>query len=144
MAPPAEAASTCFNGFGGTIHYNFAVAPTTFATPGTFSTPVVEFDKLSSCAGLKKWPIVGTVTVTATSVVLAFRALTVDAAGCGATDNIVGMSPRKLSGSLQLHNDRSDFSNTGTFVEASCVTPPPASADATAAPAAQGSDAQGN
>jgi hypothetical protein len=118
-------AATCFSAFSGGVHYNFADPLTSFTTPGTYSTPGVLFGSLSSCAGLAKWPIVGTVTVTATSVVLAFRALTVDAAGCGATDNIVSLTPKKLSGTLQLHNDRNNFSNSSAFANGVCTTPPP-------------------
>jgi hypothetical protein len=125
VAAPLAQAETCFSGFGGTVKYNFAPGPATFTTPGTYSVPGVTFGALSPCAGLKKWPIVGTVTVTTTSVVLAFRALTVSAASCGAVDNIVAMTPRKLSGLLQLHNDRTKGSNSTTFSQTACVAPPP-------------------
>jgi hypothetical protein len=120
-------ASTCFSAFGGSVHYNFAPPLASFTTPGTYSTPGVVFGSLSPCAGLSKWPIVGTVTVTATSVVLGFRTFTVDAASCGAVDNIVSLTPKLLSGTLQLHNDRNNFSNTSAFVNGPCVAPPPES-----------------
>jgi len=118
-------AATCFSAFSGSVHYNFAEPLTSFTTPGTYSTAGVEFGSLSPCAGLKKWPIVGTVTVTASSVVLAYRVLSVDAAGCGAVDEIVSMTPKKLSGTLQLHNDRNNFSNSSAFANGTCATPPP-------------------
>jgi hypothetical protein len=122
-AAPAQAA-ICFSGFSDTVKYNFDVAPATFETPGTYSVPGVEFGKLTPCAGLKKWPIVGTVTVTATSVVLGFRALTVAKTACGAPDYIVAMTPKRLSGVMQLHNDRNNFSNSTTFVQTPCTVPP--------------------
>ncbi len=143
LAAPLANAETCFSAFTGTVHYNFSVAATKFATPGTFSAPGVVFGSLSACAGLSKWPIIGTATVTKTSVVLAFRAMTVDATSCGATDDIVtGMTPASLSGTLQLDNLRTNFGNTSAFAQSTCTTPPPkAEAEAAASP---GVDAQGN
>ena len=125
LAMTQAQASTCFSAFSGSVHYNFEDPLTSFTTPGTYSAPGVAFGGLSPCAGLKKWPIVGTVTVTASSVVLAYRVLSVDAAGCGAVDEIVGMTPKKLSGTLQLHNDRNNFSNSSAFACGTCTTPPP-------------------
>lgn len=142
VAAPVDAA-VCFSGFSNTVKYNFEVTPATFTTPGTYSVPGVEFGKLTRCAGLTKWPIVGTVTVTPTSVVLGFRALTVAVSACGATDYIVAMTPKRLSGVVQLHNDRNNFSNSSAFTQTLCTVPPPE--DAFPAVATQrGFDPQGN
>jgi hypothetical protein len=141
-ALPAQA-QTCFIGFSSTVKYNLAVEAATLETPGTYSVAGVTFGALTPCDGLKKWPVVGTVTVTGTSIVLAFRAMTVDAKNCGATDNIVAMTPKRLSGPMQLHNDRKNFSNATTFTETACSVPPPENPfPAFGAP--RGIDPQGN
>ncbi len=72
-----------------------------------------------------KWPIIGTVSVGATQAILAFRSLTVDVATCGAVDNIVSLSLSTMSGTLQLHNDRNNFSNSSSISKTDC-TPAPA------------------
>jgi hypothetical protein len=48
----------------------------------------------------------------------------VDAAGCGAVDEIAALSPTTLSGPFELHNDRNNFSNTNTLMPAPCVPVP--------------------
>jgi len=48
----------------------------------------------------------------------------VDAPGCGAVDLIVSLNRLTLSGQLQLHNDRNNFSNTSTLTPAPCVAVP--------------------
>jgi hypothetical protein len=69
--------------------------------------------------------------------------MTVDAAGCGAVDEIAALSPTTLSGPFQLHNDRNNFSNTNTLTPAPCVPVPLLAAQA--APAAAGQkDPAGN
>jgi hypothetical protein len=140
-APLAQAGQTCFSGFSGTVHYNFAASSAKFTTPGTHSMPGIVFGSLASCAGLSEWPLVGTVTVTSSATILAFRAMTVDASGCGAVDEIVSMPPSTLSGTLQLHNDRNNFSNSTAFSVSTCTAPPAAAAAAAAHP---GPDAAGN
>ena len=135
-------AETCFSAFGGSVHYNFPIASTKFTTPGIYSTPGVIFGSLSSCAGLLKWPLIGTVVVTKTQAILAFRAMTVDASSCGAVDSIVNLSINPLSGPLQLHNDRTNFSNSTTFTVSTCTTPPVN--DAAPFVPKSGRDAEGN
>ncbi len=49
--------------------------------------------------------------------------MTADAAACGATDNLVSLTDT-LIGSLVLHNDRRNFSNTTTLVLARCLPVP--------------------
>jgi hypothetical protein len=122
-AAPMAHAVTCFSAFGGTVNYNFNLTTANFSTVGTYAAPGVTFGALSPCAGLSKWPVMGTLTVSKTSAVLAWRAETVDAAGCGAVDEIVGMTPGHLTGTLQLHNDRNNFSNTSAFTQTACLTP---------------------
>ena len=55
---------------------------------------------------------------------LGYRAMTVDAAGCGAVDEIAALNPSTLSGPFQLHNDRNNFSNTSTLTPAPCAAVP--------------------
>ena len=117
-------AQTCFTAFGGTIHYQFASSVAAFKAIGIRNVAGVTFGALSPCAGLTHWPLVGTEVSDKEKIVLGFRAMTVDAPGCGAVDLIVSLSPRTLSGQLQLHNDRNNFSNTTTLTQAPCVPVP--------------------
>jgi hypothetical protein len=130
-----SSASTCFTGFGGTIHYQFTQNSSAFTSGGTRAVAGIEFGALSSCAGLARWPLIGAVQVDASGAVLGFRAMSVDATGCGAVDVIANLNTSTLSGPLQLHNDRTNFSNTSTLVLAPCVVPPLAAELATAATA---------
>ena len=137
-ASPASA-DVCFTGFSGTVHYQFAGTLAGFKTLGQRAAPGVIFGSLSSCAGLTHWPLVGAESVKSTSIVLGFRAMTVDASGCGAVDYIVSLDPVKLTGTMQLHNDRNNFSNSTALQPATCATVP---ALALSAPGV--SDAAGN
>jgi hypothetical protein len=84
-----------------------------------------------------------TAVANAKVVVLGYRAMTVDAAGCGAVDEIAPLSPSTLAGPLQLHNDRNNFSNTSTLTPAPCVAVPLLASQA--APVASGQkDQAGN
>ena len=117
-------AQTCFTAFGGTIHYQFALSVAAFKAPGIRNVAGVTFGALSHCAGQTHWPLVGTEVSDREKIVLGFRAMTVDAPGCGAVDYIVSLSPGTLNGPLQLHNDRNNFSNTSTLTPAPCVPVP--------------------
>jgi hypothetical protein len=82
---------------------------------------------LTSCAGLTAWPIFGSSFKNVTGATeFAFRAMTVDSATCGAVDYIVPLSGKPLSGTAQLHNDRTNFGNTTTMTLAPCASPLPA------------------
>jgi hypothetical protein len=140
-ATPALA-QACFTAFGGSIQYQFTVTPTLKA-PGIRSTPGVVFGALAACAGQTHWPLVGTAVANNRVVVLGFRAMTVDAAGCGAVDEIAALNPTTLSGPFQLHNDRNNFSNTSTLTPAPCVAVPLLAAQA-APPATGQKDPAGN
>ncbi len=136
-ASSATAAGTCFTAFGGSVHYQFAEPANSFKTPGIINVSGVTFGALSSCAGLTHWPLVGTAVSNGKTTVLAFRAMTVAATGCGAVDEIVSLNSTTLSGALQLHNDRNNFSNTTTLVQAACVSVPLLTAESVT-PEAQG------
>jgi hypothetical protein len=120
---PASAQS-CFTAFGGSVHYQFTLSPATLKAPGIRNLAGVVFGALAACAGQTHWPVVGTAVSNAKVVVLGYRAMTVDAAGCGAVDEIAALNPSTLSGPFQLHNDRSNFSNTSTLTPAPCAAVP--------------------
>ena len=107
-------AQACFTAFGGSVHYQFSLTPAALRAPGIRNVAGVVFGGLAPCAGQTHWPLVGTAVANAKVVVLGYRAMTVDAAGCGAVDEIAALSPSTLAGPLQLHNDRNNFSNTRT------------------------------
>lgn len=98
------------------------------------------FGALVPCAKLTQWPVMGAVVVDGDQIVLAFRAMTVDAATCGAVDHIVRLDPATLSGPLQLHNNRNDFSDVSALVSAACASPP----DPDGSARHGGADSQGN
>jgi hypothetical protein len=137
----ASAAQTCFTAFKGTIHYQF---DGDVVSAGNHALNGVEFGALSNCAGLRKWPMVGTAVNTPTALVLGWRSFTLDAAGCGAADFIVNLSPKTLAGPLQNHNDRTNVSKTDRLVHAPCITPPAAAAAVGANTVTKGNDANGN
>ncbi len=116
-AGTAFAGQQCFTAFGGTVTYAFNAKVTSKkALSGRI------FGSLASCAGLTAWPIVGSAFTNAskTQITLAFRAMTVDAAACGAVDHIVTLSLPGLTGNLELHNDRNSVSNTSAITVADC------------------------
>lgn len=137
--PPAASADTCFTAFGGGVHIQFKES---IVTPGYHPLMGVIFGGLVFCAGLTHWPVVGSAYTESGSIVVAYRAMTVDAASCGATDNIANLDPATLTGPLEMHNDRRKFSNTSTLTKSDCATPPPASATPPAH--AAGRDPNGN
>ena len=114
------AAPQCFQLFSGVyLRFEQPVTDSTVARNGRV------FGALSSCAGLSSWPVVGNSYHSKTDgLVLAFRAFTVDANTCGATDWIGTMSGKPLSGPFQLFNQRTDFGNTGTWTQVACPKPP--------------------
>lgn len=120
----AASAQTCFTAFGGSVRYQFSPSPAAFKAPGTRNVAGVTFGALSACAGQNHWPLIATEIADREKIVLGFRAMTVDAASCGAVDYIVALDPIKLAGPLQLHNDRNNFSNSGTLVSAACSPVP--------------------
>jgi hypothetical protein len=141
-AGPASA-QACFTAFGGSVHYQFTLTPAQLKAPGIRNVAGVVFGALAACAGQTHWPLVGTAVANSRVVVLGYRAMTVDAAGCGAVDDIAALSPTTLSGPFQLHNDRNNFSNTSTLTPAPCVAVPLLAAEA--APGAAGQkDPAGN
>ncbi len=117
-------AEVCFTGFDGTVHYQFSIDgyKSGDGEIGPFQGRV--FGALVACAGLNQWPLMATAIVAGDRIVLTFRAMTVDAVGCGAVDYLVALDTGTLSGPLYLHNSRNQFSNTSTFVPAACVEPP--------------------
>jgi hypothetical protein len=136
-------AQTCFTAFGGSVHYQFAPSVAAFKATGIRNVAGVTFGSLAPCAGLTHWPLIGTEVSDKEKIVLGFRAMTVDAPGCGAVDLIVSLNQRTLSGQMQLHNDRNNFSNTTTLTHAPCVPVP--SLAASAAPVTGGQkDEAGN
>lgn len=114
----------CFTGFDGTVHYQFSINGyrSTDGEIGPFQGRV--FGALVACAGLNQWPLMATAIVAGDRIVLTFRAMTIDAVGCGAVDYLATLDTGTLSGPLYLHNSRNQFSNTSTFVPAPCVEPP--------------------
>ncbi len=107
----------------GTVHYQFSIKRHLPSGDGAFPLQGRVFGALVSCAGLAQWPVMGTVVVDGEQIVLAFRAMTVDAATCGAIDYIVHLDSATLSGPLQLYNNRKDFSNESTLAPATCTSP---------------------
>jgi hypothetical protein len=138
---PASAQS-CFTAFGGSVHYQFTLTPAALKAPGIRNVAGVVFGALAACAGQTHWPLVGTVVANPKVAVLGYRAMTVDAAGCG-DDEIAALNPSSLAGPFQLHNDRNNFSNTSTLTPAPCVAVPLLASQA--APTASGQkDQAGN
>lgn len=124
FASEVARAEVCFTGFNGGVHYQLQTTVNQLKTPGTKLISGRIFGSLSPCAGLNEWPlIVSSIKKNNSSLILAFRSMTVDTTGCGAVDNIVNLNPSTLSGPLQLHNDRNNFSNTTTLVSAPCIEP---------------------
>jgi hypothetical protein len=116
----ALAAPQCFSPFSGVyVRFEQPVTDSTVARNGRI------WGSLSSCAGLSSWPVVGNSYHSKTDgLVLAFRAFTVDANTCGATDWIGTLKGKPLSGPFQLFNQRTNFGNSGTWTEITCPTPP--------------------
>jgi hypothetical protein len=111
----------CFQVFSGVyIRFNQRVKfNTTAALNGR------TWGALSGCDGLSSWPIVGSSHHSKTDgLVLAYRAMTVDANNCGAVDFIGTLKGNPLSGPFQLFNQRTDFGTSGTWTEIKCPTPP--------------------
>jgi hypothetical protein len=131
-------AETCFTIFGGAVNVQFKQS---FTKQGYHPATGVIFGSLTGCAGLTHWPVMGAAYTEKNSIVLAFRAETVDAATCGAGDWIANLDPVTLTGPIQLHNDRTNFSNTDTLTSSECVAVPPAGA---AIRRPNGKDALGN
>lgn len=113
---PVFATNQCFTAFSGSVTFVFQkpVTNTTYAVKGRV------FGALSSCFGLSAWPVVGSSFKSGGNVVVAFRSFTVDAPTCGATDWITNLSGSPLSGPADLHNDRTNFSNSTTLTQVSC------------------------
>ena|SRR5277367_660156 len=121
LAPSlALAAPQCFQLFSGVyLRFEEPVTDSTVARNGRV------FGALSSCDGLSSWPVVGNSYHSKTDgLVVAFRAFTVDASSCGATDWIGTMSGKPLSGPFQLWNQRTNFGSTGTWTQVACPKPP--------------------
>jgi hypothetical protein len=109
--------------------------------PGYHALVGVTFNGLSACAGLTHWGVIGAAYTESGSIVLGYRVESADAAGCGAPDFTATLDPVTLTGPYQLHNDRTNFSGSGTLTEASCISVPPAGARVTAP---EGRDPYGN
>jgi len=137
-AQDAAATQTCFTWNSGSTHLQFNSA---FTGSGLHALTGVEFGGLSPCAGLSHWPVFGTAFTKGNTIVMGFRAETVDADGCGAVDYIVKLALSTMSGPLQLHNDRTDSSNKNRLVPASCTGVPAAVPPLAAGPER---DAEGN
>ena len=116
----ALAAPQCFQLFSGVyLRFEQPVTDSTVARNGRV------WGALSSCDGLSSWPVVGnSYHSKKDGLVVAFRAFTVDADSCGATDWIGTMKGSPLTGPFELYNQRTNFGNTGTWSEIKCPTPP--------------------
>ena len=116
----ALAAPQCFQLFSGVyLRFEQPVTDSTVARNGRV------WGALSSCDGLSSWPVVGnSYHSKKDGLVVAFRAFTVDAGNCGATDWIGTMKGSPLTGPFELYNQRTNFGNTGTWSEIKCPTPP--------------------
>ncbi len=116
----ALAAPQCFQLFTGVyLRFEQPVTDSTVARNGRV------WGALSSCDGLSSWPVVGnSYHSKKDGIVVGFRAFTVDASSCGATDWIGTMSGSPLSGPFELYNQRTNFGNTGTWSEIKCPSPP--------------------
>ena len=116
----ALAAPQCFQLFSGVyLRFEQPVTGSTVARNGRV------WGALSSCDGLSSWPVVGnSYHSKKDGLVVAFRAFTVDADSCGATDWIGTMKGSPLTGPFELYNQRTNFGNTGTWSEIKCPTPP--------------------
>jgi hypothetical protein len=122
MAPGnALAAPQCFQVFSGVyVMFNRPVT-----TTGTSALNGRTWGALSPCAGLSSWPIVGSShNSKKNGLVVAYKAFTADATSCGSAEFIGTMSGSPLSGGFQLWNQRTSFSNTGTWTQIACPTPP--------------------
>jgi hypothetical protein len=117
-------AEICFTAFEGTVYYQFSLNGRLPSNAVAFPLQGRVFGALVPCAGLGQWPVMGTVVVDGGQIVLGFRAMTVDAASCGAVDYIARLDPATLTGPLQLHNGRNDFSNQSTLTPGACARPP--------------------
>jgi len=116
----ALAAPQCFQVFTGVyVRFEQPITNTETAQEGRV------WGALSSCDGLVSWPVVGSSHHSKTDgLTLGFRAFTVDATNCGATDWIGTMKGTPLSGPFELYNQRTNFGNTGTWTEVTCPKPP--------------------
>ena len=144
LASTSSFASTCFTAFGTNTHFQFVGQPTTFTTAGVRPVVGVVFGQLFECAGLRHWPMIGAVTVGATSAVLGFRLMTADAASCSGTDVTVNLNLAGLSGPMQTFNERANFGNSSTLVPAACIAAPSNVVAAGSAAQATGRDSMGN
>ncbi len=144
LASTPSFASTCFTSFGGTIHFQFVGQPTTFTIAGVRPVAGVVFGQLTECAGLQHWPIVGAVTVNATSAVLGVRLMTADKLECSGTDVTANLNTATLSGPAQTFNDRANFGNSTTLVPAACIAAPSNIVAAEGAVQSAGRDSMGN
>jgi hypothetical protein len=127
MSPlPVHAQAACFSAFNGTVFFVFNISGATVDHRVVSPLSGRVSGTLSACAGLSEWPVVGSAILNAsgTQATLAFRSFTVDAAGCGATDNIVALTLPVGSGTLQMNNVRSNFSNTTTLNMIPCSAAP--------------------
>src|SRR5262252_84623 len=89
---PTTASELCFAAFGGSVHYQFETTVSALQTQGTQPLTGRVFGALRRCAGLSEWPLVGGSITTSNTVILGYRAMTVDASSCGAVDNIVSLN----------------------------------------------------
>ncbi len=144
LASTSSFASTCFTSFGGGIHLQFVGQSTTFTTAGVRPVVGVVFGQLAECAGLRHWPVMGAVTVNATSAVLGARLMTADKLACSGTDITVNLNPATLSGPMQTFNERASFGNSTTLAPAACIAAPANLDGAEGAVQAAGRDAMGN
>ena len=128
LAPgSALAAPQCFQVFSGVyVMFNRPVN-----TTGTSALNGRSWGTgLFPCDGLSSWPIVGSSHKSkANGLIVAFRIFNVDATNCGATDWIGTMSGSPLTGSFVLWNQRTSFSNSGTWTQVTCPAPPEESSE---------------
>jgi hypothetical protein len=136
-SPTAQGQEICLSAFGGRSFYVFNLSNLTEV--GRILSPIsgrISGDGLAACAGLSEWPIVGSavLSIGGNEATLAFRAFTVDALSCGATDNIAVIDLATGTGPLQLNNVRSHFGNSTTMTVIPCGTAAASLGDETTAP----------
>ena len=119
----AASADTCFTLAGGGTNLQFKGS---LRKLGYHALTGVTFNGLAACAGLTHWAVTGAAYTESGSIVLGYRVGSADSASCGAPDFTAVLDPATLSGPYQIHNDRTNFSGSGTLTKASCVSVPPA------------------
>ncbi|MCG6941444.1 MAG: hypothetical protein LJE69_09355 [Thiohalocapsa sp.] len=115
-----HAEPVCLSAFDGDVLYEINVGENIADTDIGPSITGRVSGNLAPCAGLGAWPFEGSWLLLGDTVAVAFRAMTVDALGCGAVDTMMVMDSASYEGTLELYNSRSDFANTSTVQKIDC------------------------